>query len=129
MQRAIDVDAGILADHDAGRVDQVDVRIRDGGTQRAIDGGDFTVRGGSSAETITIIDEMVVQKPFYTSVPDIPSRGRFSPFLTVFSARATIGTASSKIMPIAIKFRIIPCFPAISNTPTPGFFGRIDYTY
>ncbi len=46
------------------------------------------VRGGSAAETKTIIDEMVVQNPFFSSVPDVPQRGRFSPFLfkgTVFS--------------------------------------------
>ena len=46
------------------------------------------VRGGSAAETRTIIDEMVVQNPFFSSVPDVPQRGRFSPFLfkgTVFS--------------------------------------------
>ena len=46
------------------------------------------VRGGSAAESKTIIDEMIVQKPFSSSVPDIPSRGRFSPMMfkgTVFS--------------------------------------------
>lgn len=46
------------------------------------------VRGGSDYETKTIIDGMVVNNPFYSSTPDIPSRGRFTPFLfkgTVFS--------------------------------------------
>lgn len=46
------------------------------------------VRGGSAAETKTIIDEMIVQNPFFSSVPDVPQRGRFSPFLfkgTIFS--------------------------------------------
>jgi hypothetical protein len=51
------------------------------GTQQIGETSGLFVRGGSAAETVTIIDEMVVQKPFYTSVPDIPSRGRFSPFL------------------------------------------------
>ncbi len=51
------------------------------GTQQIGETEGLFVRGGSSAETVTIVDEMVVQKPFYTSVPDIPSRGRFSPFL------------------------------------------------
>jgi hypothetical protein len=51
------------------------------GTQQIGETDGLFVRGGSAAETVTIIDEMVVQKPFYTSVPDIPSRGRFSPFL------------------------------------------------
>ena len=62
------------------------------------------VRGGSASETRTIIDEMAVQNPFYTSVPDIPSRGRFSPFLfkgTVFSTggySAQYGQALSSVL-------------------------------
>jgi hypothetical protein len=58
------------------------------GTQQIGETEGLFVRGGSSSETVTIIDEMVVQNPFYSSVPDIPARGRFSPFLfkgTVFS--------------------------------------------
>jgi hypothetical protein len=51
------------------------------GTQQIGETEGLFVRGGSASETVTIIDEMVVQKPFYSSVPDIPSRGRFSPFL------------------------------------------------
>jgi vitamin B12 transporter len=46
------------------------------------------VRGGTGSETKTLIDGMVVNNPFFSSVPDIASRGRFSPFLfkgTVFS--------------------------------------------
>lgn len=47
------------------------------------------VRGGTGAETKQFIDGTLVNNPFFTSVPDIASRGRFSPFLfkgTVFSA-------------------------------------------
>jgi hypothetical protein len=58
------------------------------GTQQVGEADGLFVRGGSASETKTIIDEMVVQNPFYSSVPDIPSRGRFSAFLfkgTVFS--------------------------------------------
>jgi hypothetical protein len=51
------------------------------GTQQIGETEGLFVRGGSAAETVTIIDEMVVQNPFYSSVPDIPSRGRFSAFL------------------------------------------------
>lgn len=51
------------------------------GTQQIGETEGLFVRGGSATETVTIVDEMIVQKPFYTSVPDIPSRGRFSPFL------------------------------------------------
>ena len=51
------------------------------GTQQVGETEGLFVRGGAGSETITIIDDMVVQKPFYSSVPDIPSRGRFSPAL------------------------------------------------
>ncbi|HEY6976626.1 MAG TPA: TonB-dependent receptor [Chitinophagaceae bacterium] len=46
------------------------------------------VRGGTGAETKQFIDGTVVNNPYYTGVPDIATRGRFSPFLfkgTVFS--------------------------------------------
>ncbi len=62
------------------------------------------VRGGSASETKTIIDEMIVQNPFYSKVPDIPSRGRFSPFLfkgTIFSTggySAQYGQALSSVL-------------------------------
>lgn len=58
------------------------------GTQQVGDDGRLFVRGGESYETRTYIDGMLVQSPFVSKVPDIPSRGRFSPFLftgTVFS--------------------------------------------
>lgn len=47
------------------------------------------VRGGTGYETKQFIDGTVVNNPYFTSVPDIAMRGRFSPFLfkgTVFSA-------------------------------------------
>ena len=59
------------------------------GTQQIGETEGLFVRGGSAAETKTIIDEMIVQKPFYSNVPDVASRGRFSPQLfkgTLFSA-------------------------------------------
>jgi hypothetical protein len=46
------------------------------------------VRGGTGDETKQFIDGTVLNNPFFTSTPDIASRGRFSPFLfkgTVFS--------------------------------------------
>jgi hypothetical protein len=51
------------------------------GTQQIGETEGLFVRGGSAAETKTIIDEMIVQKPFYSTVPDVASRGRFSPQL------------------------------------------------
>lgn len=47
------------------------------------------VRGGTGAETQTFIDGLLVDKPFFSSTPDIAQRGRFSPFLfkgTIFSS-------------------------------------------
>ena len=46
------------------------------------------VRGGEGYETKQFIDGTVVNNPYYSSAPDLTSRGRFSPFLfkgTVFS--------------------------------------------
>lgn len=46
------------------------------------------VRGGTGAETKVFIDGLMVNNPFYSSVPDIAQRGRFSPLLfkgTLFS--------------------------------------------
>jgi TonB dependent receptor-like, beta-barrel/CarboxypepD_reg-like domain len=47
------------------------------------------VRGGTGYETKQFIDGTVVNNPYFTSIPDLATRGRFSPFLfkgTVFSA-------------------------------------------
>ncbi|MEE9363522.1 MAG: TonB-dependent receptor [Cellulophaga sp.] len=62
------------------------------------------VRGGEASETKTIIDGTLVTKPFFSSVPDIPSRGRFDPFLfkgTLFSTggySAQYGQALSSVL-------------------------------
>lgn len=62
------------------------------------------VRGGEAYETKTIIDGTIVQKPFFSEVPDIPSRGRFNPFLfkgTMFSTggySAEYGQALSSVL-------------------------------
>jgi hypothetical protein len=61
-----------------------------GTTQNGNDGRLF-VRGGDASETQTFIDGTVVQNPFGSMLPNIPTRGRFSPFLfkgTVFSTGA-----------------------------------------
>lgn len=47
------------------------------------------VRGGTGSETKTFIDGLLVSNPYFSSVPDIAQRGRFSPFLfqgTIFSS-------------------------------------------
>lgn len=50
--------------------------------------GRLFVRGGDGYETKTFIDGLLVKKPYSSNSPDLPSRGRFSPFLfsgTMFS--------------------------------------------
>jgi vitamin B12 transporter len=58
------------------------------GTQSVAEDGRLFVRGGAAYETRTFIDGMLVQTPYNSTVPDVPARGRFSPFLfkgTTFS--------------------------------------------
>src|SRR6185436_10963978 len=58
------------------------------GTQHVGNETGLFVRGGDASETRTFIDGIAVADPFFTEVPDIPQRGRFSPFLfkgTIFS--------------------------------------------
>ena len=59
------------------------------GTRTVGEEGKLFVRGGDSYETATFIDGMLVESPYGSTMPDMPSRGRFSPFLfsgTVFSS-------------------------------------------
>lgn len=58
------------------------------GTATVGEDGRLFVRGGDAYETKTFIDGLLVKKPYGSNVPDLPSRGRFSPFLfsgTTFS--------------------------------------------
>jgi vitamin B12 transporter len=62
------------------------------------------VRGGAGYEAKQYIDGTLVNNPYYSSVPDIAQRGRFSPFLfkgTVFSTggySAIYGQALSSVL-------------------------------
>lgn len=59
------------------------------GAQQVGESEGLFVRGGTAGETKIFIDGNLVNNFFYTSVPNIAQRGRFSPFLfkgTVFSA-------------------------------------------
>lgn len=51
------------------------------GAQQVGESEGLFVRGGTGAETKVFIDGMLVTNPFYSSVPDIAQRGRFSPLL------------------------------------------------
>nr|MBC7613096.1 TonB-dependent receptor [Pseudopedobacter sp.] len=79
------------------------------GTQPAAGESGLFVRGGSAAETNTYFDGLLVKNPFNTQLPDIASRGRFSPFLfkgTTFSAggySAVYGQALSSALILESK--------------------------
>ena len=51
------------------------------GTQTVGEEGRLFVRGGSGDETKTFIDGMQVLNPYDPTIPNTPSRGRFSPFM------------------------------------------------
>ncbi|MBS1920107.1 MAG: TonB-dependent receptor [Bacteroidetes bacterium] len=74
------------------------------GTQQVGEQEGLFVRGGAGYETKQFIDGNLVNNPYFTSVPDIASRGRFSPFLfkgTVFSTggySALYGQALSSVL-------------------------------
>lgn len=58
------------------------------GAQQVGESEGLFVRGGTATETKTFIDGTLVNNFFYSSVPNIAQRGRFSPFIfkgTVFS--------------------------------------------
>ncbi len=66
--------------------------------------GRLFVRGGESYETKTFMDGMLVQTPYFSKSPDLPTRGRFSPLLfngMVFSTggySAEFGQALSSVV-------------------------------
>jgi hypothetical protein len=74
------------------------------GTQRVGEQEGLFVRGGSNAETKVVIDGMIVQNPYFSSLPDVQSRGRFQPFMfkgTSFSTggySAQYGQALSSVL-------------------------------
>ena len=51
------------------------------GTQKVGEEGRLFVRGGAGNETKTFIDGLQVLKPYSTTIPNTPTRGRFSPFM------------------------------------------------
>ncbi len=77
------------------------------GSQKVGEEGMLFVRGGESYETTTYMDGMLVQSPYFSSMPDVPTRGRFSPLLfseTLFSTggySAEYGHALSSIVDLS----------------------------
>lgn len=51
------------------------------GSQQQGETGKIIVRGGESNETSTYIDGLLVSSPYYSSMPDLPARSRFMPFM------------------------------------------------
>lgn len=51
------------------------------GTQTVGEDGRLFIRGGDASETQTYIDGVLVAQPYGASVQEMPTRGRFSPFL------------------------------------------------
>ncbi len=51
------------------------------GTQTVGEEGRLFVRGGDGSETKTFIDGLQVLKAYSTTIPNTPTRGRFSPFM------------------------------------------------
>ena len=51
------------------------------GTQTVGEDGRLFVRGGAGYETKTYMDGLLVHSPYGASAPELPTRGRFSPFL------------------------------------------------
>ncbi len=74
------------------------------GSQKVGEEGMLFVRGGESYETKTYMDGMMVQSPYFSSMPNVPTRGRFSPLLfseTLFSTggySAEYGHALSSVV-------------------------------
>ena len=74
------------------------------GVQRVGEQPGLFVRGGAGTEAKVIIDGMIVQNPFFSSLPDVQTRGRFQPFMfkgTAFSTggySAQYGQALSSVL-------------------------------
>ncbi len=77
------------------------------GSQKVGEEGMLFVRGGESYETKTYMDGMMVESPYFSSMPNVPTRGRFSPLLfseTMFSTggySAEYGHALSSIVDLS----------------------------
>ncbi len=114
------------------------------GTQRVGEQEGLFVRGGSAAETTTLIDGMMVQNPFYSSIPDVAQRGRFAPGMfkgTAFSTggySAQYGQALSSVLLLETQDKrstenkwaidLSPATAAVAYTHRGSVTGRLSYT-
>ncbi|TXB63608.1 TonB-dependent receptor [Phaeodactylibacter luteus] len=65
------------------------------GTQANPEDGRLFVRGGDAREVQAYVDGMRVPRPYTSSVPDVPARGRFSPFLFKGTSFSTGGYSAA----------------------------------
>ena len=108
--------------------------------------GRLFVRGGESRETQTFIDGIMVQNPYNSTIPNLPTRGRYSPLLfkgTSFSTggySAEYGQAlssalvlSSKDMPTQDKTDISVMavgadISQVKKFENSALIGKVEYT-
>jgi len=64
------------------------------GSHKVGEEGRLFVRGGESYETKTFMDGMLINTPFFSKMPDLPTRGRFSPILFNGSVFSTGGDSA-----------------------------------
>ncbi|SHJ39200.1 TonB-dependent Receptor Plug Domain [Hymenobacter daecheongensis DSM 21074] len=114
------------------------------GTARVGEQEGLFVRGGAASETNTLIDGMIVQNPFYSSIPDVAQRGRFEPSMfkgTAFSTggySAQYGQALSSVLLLdtqdkendanKLTFDANPANLALGYTHRGSITGRVSYT-
>lgn len=117
------------------------------GAQRVGEETGLFIRGGSAEESKIIIDGAVANNFFFTAVPGIQSRGRFSPFLfnsTAFSSggySALYGQALSAVLNLEsvdvpdrteVQAGISPIFASVGFQKVPKskkYSYGINYTY
>lgn len=79
------------------------------GTQKVGEDGKLYIRGGDNRETQTFVDGMHVLSPYSVTAQDMPSRGRFSPFLfqginfSLGGYESEFGQALSAVLPMDTK--------------------------
>ena len=79
------------------------------GTQQVGESGQLFVRGGSGDESKVVIDGLDIPNPYYSTVPDVAQRNRFSPHIfkgIVFNTggySAQYGNALSSVLSLETK--------------------------
>ncbi|MDO4881214.1 MAG: TonB-dependent receptor [Capnocytophaga sp.] len=102
------------------------------GTQQVGESGLLFVRGGSGSETKITIDGLDIPNPYFSGIPDVAQRNRFSPHLfkgIVFNTggyTAQYGGALSSIL--SLETKDLPNKPSMVIALIP-YGGQIGYDY